>query len=80
MIGRSPIKFFKNLIIFGIFGFLGLIICLVFVSSVKYNIINWLWHGIIYAIILVISYLVMSLLFYKDKLYFFKKYLFGKGE
>lgn len=75
LIKRRPITFIKKLLSFGFFTTVGIIICKSLIPNVNYNLLNWLWHGMVYLIIFGILYLINSLLFYKDELKSIKEYL-----
>lgn len=74
---RKQTAFYKKIFIFVITTILGLVVCN-FIPKTQYNIMSWLIHGIIYLIIFLSLYFIISLMFFKNELKYFKKYLFRK--
>ena len=68
LIDRPQRIFYKKFLNFGLFTIIGMLICVLFVPSVEYTIISWLWHGVVYALIFGTLYLINSVIFYKDEL------------
>ena len=75
IIKRPQILFYKKFINFGLFTFLGVIISIYLIPSVKYTWFNWIWHGIIYLLIFGSLYMINSFIFYKKELKDIKKYI-----
>lgn len=72
---RHQSIFYKKLGIFTLATLLGIIICWLLIPLTKFKIDNWLVHAIIYSIIFFAIYTVISLIFFRKELRFFKKYL-----
>lgn len=68
-------KFVKNIVIFGAFTCIGIIICNVFFSIVNVTILSWIIHAIIYCLVFAALYLIMLFIFYKDELIYYKNTL-----
>lgn len=75
LIARPLSLFYKKLFNFGFSSAIGIVICVTLISTVDYNIISWIWHGVVYIIIFAILYFINSIIFYKDELRMIKKYL-----
>lgn len=75
LVKRSQWIFYKKILLFSFVTVIGVIICLFFVPLVKYSIINWLWHGVVYTVIMFLVYLLLSVLFFKKEVIYFKKKL-----
>ena len=67
--------FYKKLLIFIISTIIGLVGCSIFIPLAQFDIMSWISHAILYAIIFGIIYLIISLLFFKKEVLFLKKYL-----
>ena len=68
IINRTLWKFFKKVIVYGITSALIIFISINFIPSVEFNIVSWVWHAIIYTIIMIVLYYIVSKLFYKNEL------------
>ena len=77
---RSPIIFFKKFFFFSIFTAIGIAICVFLVPQNIKNILGWISHGLIYSFIFGGLYLILSLIFFRKELTFFKDYILGKGK
>lgn len=75
MIKRPVSIFFKKIIIFTTIGVLDSLIAIFVLSKVEFNALSWIIHGIIYSIIILISYAIIFKCFYKKEISFLKKYL-----
>lgn len=71
IIDRAQFKFYKSFIIFSIATLIGIFICVYIIPSVKYTIMSWILHGIVYTIIMSALYLIISMLCYKREIQFF---------
>lgn len=67
--------FYKKLFCFILFTSVGVLIFAFIIPPVQFSVSSWLVHGIIYMMVLICLYLLMSLLFFKKELLFFKNYL-----
>ena len=72
---RNQLIFYKKLLIFSIATAIGICLCIIIAPIVKYNLLSWITHGIIYAFIIGIIYIIISFIFFKEEISFFKKYL-----
>ena len=68
LIDRPQFMFYGKLITFTITTIVGAIICKLFISPIKYTIISWCYHGLIYFIVFSLLYITMSLVFYKNEI------------
>ena len=72
IMNRSVWIFFKKLILFTVTGGIGILICVFLMPKIQYTIYSWIIHGIIYTLIMLILYSIVSYIFYKEEV----KYLF----
>ena len=72
---RKQIIFYKKLFIFLFMTMIGVGICNL-IPFTEITVLNWILHGFIYAVIIGILYLVMSIVFFKKETEFLKGYLF----
>lgn len=77
---RKPSIFFKKFFIFAIFTAIGIAISVFLVPQDIKNILQWASHGFIYSIIFGILYFILTVIFFRKELNFFKEYVFGKDE
>lgn len=66
--------FYRKLLIFLFATMVGIALCLLIPYSDN-TIISWIWHAILYSVIIGILLVGVSLVFFRDELKFFKKYL-----
>jgi len=71
----KSIGFYKKLIIFSISSFIGIIICIFCIPSIEYNVLSWITHGLIYAVIFGVIYVLISLVFFKKEFDFLYNYI-----
>lgn len=76
ILNRKGAIFIKKIIFFLFFSIIGIICCHLIVPEVQYNIINWVWHGIVYLCVILIFILFGSSIFYRDELRYIKKYIY----
>lgn len=74
LIERSQFLFYSKLILFTLITILGIIICKSLVSPIELTITNWIYHGLIYTVVFLVLYFIMSLFFYRNEI----KKLLGK--
>lgn len=72
--GRYQWIFYRKLILFLIASGLGIAICLL-IPSCDGSILSWIWHAIVYVIIIGLALIVISVLSFRDEMKFLKKYL-----
>ena len=72
---RRPSIFFIKFIIFAFTSLLGVLICKIFFPLHNVSIAEWIKHGFLYAIILILLYSVDSFLFFKKDVLYLVKYL-----
>lgn len=70
--------FYKKVVLFIFATVLGVIAIYMMIPAVKYDVFNWIWHGAVYSIIMLVIYICISILFYKKEIKYMKKYLFKK--
>lgn len=71
IIQRPQLKFYSKFFVFTISTIIGLFLCYNLMSTLEFEIISWILHGIIYSVILLVVYLMTSFIFYKEELSFF---------
>ena len=72
---RNIMVFLKKFIFFVSFSAIGILCCYFVIPKVKFNIINWIYHGFIYICINLVVILIGSLIFYKKELLYLKEYI-----
>jgi len=75
---RKQSIFYKKLLIFSCATIIGIIISIYLISPTKFSILSWILHAIIYSLLFGTIYLVLSIVFFKKELNYFKKYLFNR--
>ena len=76
LIKGSQFEFYKKIAIFIIFSIIGLLFCYNIIPAVEVTIFSWVWHGILYTIVFIFIYAILTVLFYKEKFkLLFKKYI-----
>lgn len=75
---RKQIIFYKKLLLFSIVTFLGVAICLWLFPITEVSVILWIIRAVEYAMVLGMLYFVISWLFFKKEMNYFKLYLFRK--
>ena len=76
---RKEWIFYKKLLIFSVATGIGLIIAN-FIPACSFTVMSWITHAIIYTLIFISLYLLISIAFFKKELLFFKNYLFRKHK
>ena len=74
ILNRNIMIFGKKMILFTIASLIEIIICVYLIPFKSINIMSFIVHGIIYSMILLIIYLVISLVFYKEDIKNFKSF------
>lgn len=75
IINRSVVYFLGKFTVFSIGSILGIIICNLFFKFDNYTIPNFIKYGFIYSIVLAIIYIILSIIFFrKDLLYYKNKF------
>lgn len=72
---RKQSIFYSKLMIFTISAIISIAICLLLVPTAEYTILSWVWHAVIYLIIVGIVLIITSLIFYKEQLDSLLKYI-----
>lgn len=75
LINRPQKEFYKKLFLFSLSTLIGVLICIFIIPEVKFNIMSWVIHGILYTIILLVIYVIISILFYKEDFNYFVKFI-----
>ena len=57
--------FFKKIFVYLIFSTGFIVLCQMFIPMTNITVVSWIVHGIIYAIILLVLYIILDLVFYK---------------
>lgn len=73
--GRKQKNFYKKLMIFVLGTIIGIIISHSILPIVKYNLISWVIGAIVYSCVFGLIYIIISLLFFKKEIIYFKRYL-----
>lgn len=73
---RNIKETYKKIGIFILGTIIGVFICLMVVPKVEFAIYSWIISAIIYTIIMIIDYYIISKLFFKKEFNFVKKYIF----
>lgn len=66
--------FYRKLLFFSIATLAGIGICIL-IPQPEATIMSWLWHAIVYSVIVGMPLVGVSLIFFRDELKYFKKYL-----
>ena len=69
------IFFYKKFFLFVLVSVFGAAICYREFPLFNYTVSNWVIHAIVYSVILGIIYLCISIIFFRNELNFFLKYL-----
>lgn len=77
---RSQWNFYKKMIIFILSTAIGVIICKFAIPNVNNEIIDWVWHALVYAIIFGILYLLSVMIFFKKELNNIIMYFFSRNK
>ncbi|MDO4978965.1 MAG: oligosaccharide flippase family protein [Candidatus Saccharibacteria bacterium] len=72
---RVQWKFYARLLGFCIATLMAVMICVVLVPPIEYNIWNWLWHAVIYAVVLLVGYGLFSIICCRDEVKGLSKYM-----
>ena len=72
---RKQTIFYKKLSLFTITSIIGILTSSVIVPPVEYTVISWIWHAIIYALIVGTALLLQSMLFHRKEMCYVKRYL-----
>jgi len=78
LINRPFSRFIKNFLIFAIPTAIIITICMLLIPITEYTVSNWIIHAIVYASLLAIMYVTVSLIFFRNNLSNLKKYLKAK--
>ncbi|MGU9953274.1 polysaccharide biosynthesis C-terminal domain-containing protein [Limosilactobacillus fermentum] len=73
--GRVQSIFYKKLLIFTGTSIVGYLLCSVVLPLTKLSVVNWILYALYYSIIVGILLGLVSLVFFKEELSFFRKYL-----
>ena len=76
IIGRSQRIFYKKLILFSFSSLIGIIICRKCCTGIKFSIFSWILHAIIYSIIILLIFISLDYIFYKDDIKDIINYIF----
>ena len=73
--GRVQSIFYRKVFLFSIASAIGFVFCYRMLPVVNINVISWVVHAIIYCIVIGIILFGISLLFFKQEMNFFAKYI-----
>lgn len=79
LINRDCSKFYFKFFIFFVTVILSVSLCKLVINISTYNIFNWIYAGIIYSIIMLVTLSLVSLIFFRKELKFFYTFI-GKGN
>ncbi len=71
----SQYNFYSKLIVFSLISVIYIFVCRKILPLVDSSIISWLWHGILYSILSIFLFVLLSLILYKKELNYLSKYL-----
>ena len=72
--GRSQWTFYKKLLAFSAMTIVGTVTCKLIPVN-QLTVLSWILSAIVYAFIIGVLYLILSLVFFKNEIKFFIKYL-----
>ena len=72
---RKQSIFYKKLLVYSLATVAGVAICVFLLPLTNITILNWLIYGVLYVTIMSVIYFLVSILFYKNEVKFFLKYL-----
>ena len=75
LIPRHQIIFYKKFILFTVTAVLGFFICFKLIPIVNISVWEWIIHAVMYSVIIGVMYLFISIVFFRNELKFFVKYL-----
>ena len=75
LIPRPQKIFYKKLFLFSVTAVLGFFICYKLIPIVNISVLGWIIHAVIYSIIIGGMYFFISIMFFRNELNFFVKYL-----
>lgn len=73
--GRVQNVFYKKLLLFSVGALIGFIICANLIPFKEISVLNWIFHGILYSMVICVILLLMSFIFFKKEIEFFIKYI-----
>ena len=76
---RKSIIYYKKIMIFVISTGLSIIICSLF-NFYNLSIMNWIIHAVLYSIIFGIVLFIISMVFFKREIMYFKNYIFSRKK
>lgn len=79
LIKRSQCIFYVRLMLFILFTIAGMMFCYFVIPNVQYNIVNWIWHGFVYATIMGLILVILSLFIFRKEIVTMKNYLKRKS-
>lgn len=65
LIKGSQIEFYKKMALFICFSLAGILFCYYIIPAVNCTIFSWIWHGIIYMMIFICIYAILTMIFYR---------------
>lgn len=75
LIPRPQIIFYKKIFLFSVTAVMGFLICYKLIPIVNISVLGWIIHAVLYSSIIGGMYLLISLVFFRNELGFFIKYL-----
>lgn len=75
LIPRPQIIFYKKFFLFSVTAVIGFLICYKLIPIVNISVLGWIIHAVLYSSIIGGMYLLISLVFFRNELGFFIKYL-----
>ncbi len=74
----KPFNFYKKIFLFSIITIVDVLLINMFIPHIKFEIINWFWHAVLYSIICLVSYTILCCTVYKNEVKYIKKYFIKK--
>ena len=75
LVPRPQHVFYKKIFLFLVTAILGFLICYKFIPFVSISVLEWIIHAVIYSVIIGGMFFFISIIFFKNELKFFVKYL-----
>lgn len=75
LIPRPQSIFYKKFLLFSVTAVLGFFICYKLIPIVNISVLGWIIHAVIYSVIIGGMYFFISIMFFRNELNFFVKYL-----
>lgn len=78
--GRHPWIFYKKFLLFSVTTIIGLLICVRLFPIASNTILGWLVHALLYSVVIGVLYMLISMIFFRKELNYFKAYIFRNNK